>query len=165
MSGLDQSELGPMSGKARAMASEFQRAVEKAADDRGMKKINNSVQAAGNPAKFGTEKLRETTGILDKPTPALAHLSENRQTEKYKTAVSAARSSEKRHSPEMAIATSGEPEPIKPPAASVFVAVAEAFTLEAASRATPEDNAAAKSLAFVVPIAGTTSKSPANPQT
>jgi sec-independent protein translocase protein TatB len=43
MSGLDQSELGPMSGKARAMASEFQRAVEKAADDRGMKKINNSV--------------------------------------------------------------------------------------------------------------------------
>ncbi len=130
-------ELGRMSGKARAMASDFQRAMESAADDSGMKDISKSIQAAANPAKFGTDKLKQSAGMTHKPGTETAKLSEERQAAKDKIATATARAAEERRARELSAAdaaeASEEPEPIKKPAkaqepsaAAVHEAVVEA---------------------------------------
>ena len=113
-------ELGRMTGKARSMASEFQRAMEAAADDSGVKDISKSIQAAANPAKFGTDKLKQSVGMTHKPGSETAKLSEERQAARDKIAAATARAAEERRARELAAADaaerSEEPEIEEPPA-------------------------------------------------
>ena len=101
-------ELGRMTGKARAMASEFQRAMEAAADDSGVKDISKSIQAAANPAKFGTDKLKQSVGMTHKPGSETAKLSEERQAAKDKIAAATSRAAEERRARELAAADAAE---------------------------------------------------------
>ncbi|MFZ3583623.1 Sec-independent protein translocase protein TatB [Loktanella sp. DJP18] len=101
-------ELGRMTGKARQMASEFQRAMESAADDSGVKDISKSIKAAANPAKFGTDKIKQSVGMTHKPGSETAKLSEERQVAKDKIAAATARVAEERRARELAAADAAE---------------------------------------------------------
>ena len=101
-------ELGRMTGKARSMAHEFQRAMEAAADDSGVKDISKSIQAAANPAKFGTDKLKQSVGMTHKPGSETAKLSEERQAARDKIAAATARAAEERRARELAAADAAE---------------------------------------------------------
>lgn len=59
--------MGQFTGKARAMAREFSRAMESAADDAGVKDIQKTVRAAANPSSFGMDKVRDATKSAFKP--------------------------------------------------------------------------------------------------
>ena len=59
--------VGQFTGKARGMAREFSRAMESAADEVGVKEINQTLRAAANPRSFATDKLKEAAGVK---TPA-----------------------------------------------------------------------------------------------
>ena len=74
--------MGQFTGKARMMAREFSRAMEQAANESGVKDVSNSLKAAANPAKFGTDKIKEATGMTK--GPATQALSEERQAAKEK---------------------------------------------------------------------------------
>ncbi len=75
-------QLGQFTGKARMMAREFSRAMEQAADESGVKDVSKTLRAASNPAKFGTDKIKEATGMTK--GPATQALSEERQAAKEK---------------------------------------------------------------------------------
>ncbi|SEM50221.1 sec-independent protein translocase protein TatB [Loktanella fryxellensis] len=108
-------ELGRMSSKARGMAHEFQRAMEQAADDSGVRDISKSIQAAANPAKFGVDKLRESAEMTYKPGTETAKLSAERQASKDALGAATAHAAEERRAREIAAADaaemSEEPEP------------------------------------------------------
>ena len=74
--------MGQFTGKARSMAREFSRAMDQAANEAGVKDISKSINAAANPTKFGTDKLKEATGITK--GPETQKLSEERQAAKEK---------------------------------------------------------------------------------
>lgn len=167
-------ELGRMSGKARAMASEFQRAMESAADDSGMKDISKSIQAAANPAKFGTDKLKQSVGMTHKPGTETAKLSEERQAAKDKIAAATARAAEERRARELAASDaaelSDEPEHEESPRAAALTAAVDAAPATRTEAPTPvaKPKAAAKSKAVpkakaTTPKAASTSKTPAKP--
>ena len=89
--------IGQFTGKARAMASEFSRAMEAAADDSGVKDISKTIQAAANPKKFGLDQARKATGI-----GAASTLSPERQAAKDKIAAKTAETAEARRAREQA---------------------------------------------------------------
>jgi sec-independent protein translocase protein TatB len=95
--------LGQMTGKARAMASDFSRAMEAAADDSGIGDISKSIRSAANPQKFGLEKAREAAG-LSKPKIESDALSPDRQAAKDKINASTAKAAEDRKAREAASA-------------------------------------------------------------
>jgi sec-independent protein translocase protein TatB len=64
------------------MAREFSRAMEQAADESGVKDVSKTLRAASNPAKFGTDKIKEATGMTK--GAATQALSEERQAAKDK---------------------------------------------------------------------------------
>ncbi len=74
--------MGQFTGKARMMAREFSRAMDQAADQSGVNEISKTFKAAANPKKFGTDKLKEATGVTK--GPATSALSEERQAAKEK---------------------------------------------------------------------------------
>lgn len=74
--------MGQFTGKARAMAREFSRAMDAAADEAGVKDISKSINAAANPKQFGVDKIKEATGMTK--GPATQALSEERQAAKEK---------------------------------------------------------------------------------
>jgi sec-independent protein translocase protein TatB len=74
--------MGQYTGKARMMAREFSRAMDQAADQSGVKEMSSSLRAASNPTKFGTDKLKEATGMTK--GPATEALSAERQAAKEK---------------------------------------------------------------------------------
>lgn len=53
--------LGRVTGKARAMAREFQRAMEQAADDSGVKDMAKEFRDAASTRDFGTDELKNFT--------------------------------------------------------------------------------------------------------
>ncbi len=53
--------LGRFMGKARAMARDFQRAMEQAADDSGVKDMAKEFRDAASGRDFGTDDLRDFT--------------------------------------------------------------------------------------------------------
>lgn len=64
--------IGKFTGKARGMAREFSRAMESAADDAGMKEINQTLRAASNPRAFATDRIKQAAagkppGSMPKP--------------------------------------------------------------------------------------------------
>lgn len=59
-------QVGQFVGKAKGMAREFSSAMNAAADESGVRELNQTIKAAANPQKFGVDKIREATKI-DKP--------------------------------------------------------------------------------------------------
>jgi sec-independent protein translocase protein TatB len=58
--------LGRFTGQARAMAREFTQAMEKAADDAGMKDVQKDLRNIANPRNLGLDALNDaTSGIKD----------------------------------------------------------------------------------------------------
>jgi sec-independent protein translocase protein TatB len=61
--------LGQFTGRIRAMARDFQRAMDDAADETGMKDINrdlrNAARYSRNPVKAGTDALKDAFGDID----------------------------------------------------------------------------------------------------
>jgi sec-independent protein translocase protein TatB len=53
--------LGQFTAKARGMAREFQRAMEQAADDAGVKDVSRDLRDLTSPKKMGLDKLKEAT--------------------------------------------------------------------------------------------------------
>ncbi|WP_201155514.1 Sec-independent protein translocase protein TatB, partial [Rhodobaculum claviforme] len=51
--------LGRVTGKARAMARDFQRAMEQAADDSGVKDMAKEFRDAASAKDFGTDALKD----------------------------------------------------------------------------------------------------------
>ena len=90
--------LGQFTGKARAMASEFSRAMEAAADDSGVKDISKSIKAAANPQKFGLDAARDA--VSGKKGPATQKLSEERKTASERIRANAERMAEERRARE-----------------------------------------------------------------
>lgn len=92
--------MGQFTGKARMMAREFSRAMEQAADDAGVKDVSNTLKAAANPQKFGTDKIKEATGMTK--GPATATLSAEREAAKEKMSKAMADAATERHAREAA---------------------------------------------------------------
>ena len=61
--------LGRMTGKVRRMAREFQRAMEDAADEAGVKETADSLKGMTSPSKMGLDKLNEAAGKFEKWDP------------------------------------------------------------------------------------------------
>lgn len=60
-------EIGRFTGKARAMARDFSRAMNAAADDAGMKDLDRTLRAAANPMKSATSAMRDAVSLKDTP--------------------------------------------------------------------------------------------------
>ena len=74
--------MGQFTGKARMMAREFTNAMNQAADQAGVNEMSKTLKAATNPKKFGTDKIKEATGMTK--GPATTELSAERQAAKEK---------------------------------------------------------------------------------
>lgn len=57
--------MGEFTGKARAMAREFSRAMDDAADQAGVKDIQTSLKAAANPKQFGLDAINKAASDLE----------------------------------------------------------------------------------------------------
>ncbi len=57
-------ELGRFTGKLRRMARDFQRAMEDAADEAGVKDAAKDLRSMTNPSKMGMDKLKEATDSI-----------------------------------------------------------------------------------------------------
>ncbi|SIO17507.1 sec-independent protein translocase protein TatB [Rhodovulum sp. ES.010] len=88
--------LGRFTAKARNMAREFQRAMDDAADQAGVKDMANDLKDAANPRKMGLDKLNEAADKFEKwepkrseTGPATAEFTEERraQAEKIRQAM------------------------------------------------------------------------------
>lgn len=106
--------MGQFTGKARMMAREFSRAMDQAADQSGVKDMSNTLKAATNPTKFGTDKLKEATGMTK--GPATQELSAERQAakEKMSKAMGDAALARQAREAEEAAAASSAPETAEP---------------------------------------------------
>ena len=106
--------MGQFTGKARMMAREFSRAMEQAADQSGVKDMSNTLKAATNPTKFGTDRLKEATGMT-KGT-ATQEVSAERQAakEKMSKAMGDAALARQAREAEEAAAAAAAPEPAQP---------------------------------------------------
>jgi len=98
--------MGEFTGKAKAMAREFSRAMNDAARDSGVNDISKGIKAAANPKAFGVDKIKEATGV----TAATAALSPERAEAKAKTDAAMAKAANERIAREKA-ATIAKPEP------------------------------------------------------
>ncbi|SHJ14610.1 Sec-independent protein translocase protein TatB [Wenxinia saemankumensis] len=115
-------QVGQFTGKARAMAREFSRAMEAAADEAGVKEVEKTLRAAANPKSFGTDAVKNAmtdSGKRNvKPGGATQALSKERAEARDRMAEGAARKAEERRAREAAEAEasdaaemSDEPEP------------------------------------------------------
>ena len=108
--------IGQFTGKARMMAREFSRAMDDAAKESGVSDISKTLNAAANPTKFGTDRLKEATGMTK--GPATQALSEERQAAKEKMSKAMADAAIKRKAEEAAEAeaqASDQPTPAPAP--------------------------------------------------
>lgn len=62
-------QMGRFTGKVRRMAREFQRAMEDAADEAGVKDVTKTFKDAANPSKMGLNKLTEAADKFEKWDP------------------------------------------------------------------------------------------------
>ncbi len=62
-------QLGRFTGKMRRMAREFQRAMEDAADEAGVKDAAKTFKDATNPSKMGLDKITEAADKFEKWDP------------------------------------------------------------------------------------------------
>lgn len=61
--------LGRFTGKIRRMGREFQRAMDEAADESGMKEAASELKGMTSPRKYGMDKLKEASEAFDKWEP------------------------------------------------------------------------------------------------
>jgi sec-independent protein translocase protein TatB len=61
--------LGKFTAKARRMGREFQRAMEEAADESGVREAAKDLQGLTNPKKMGLDKLKDAADKFDKWDP------------------------------------------------------------------------------------------------
>ncbi|QFU09374.1 Sec-independent protein translocase protein TatB [Rhodobacteraceae bacterium THAF1] len=113
-------QLGRFTGKMRGMARDFQRAMEDAADESGVKDISRDLKGMANPKKFGLDKLKDAAGDFEKwdpmksprkAGPNTSALSEERQAERDRIQTAAAKRMEARKT---AAAPDAVPEPAAP---------------------------------------------------
>lgn len=71
--------VGQFTGKARGMAREFSKAMEDAARESGISDVEKTIRAAANPAKFGTDALRNSALSAIKPGGETEKLSKERE--------------------------------------------------------------------------------------
>ncbi len=62
--------FGRFTAKARAMARDFQRAMEQAADDSGVKDMANDIKKAASPVSTGLDTLKDAASKFEKWDPA-----------------------------------------------------------------------------------------------
>jgi sec-independent protein translocase protein TatB len=118
--------LGQFTGKARRMASEFQSAMNAAADDSGVGDVAADLRKMANPKKYGLDKIREATDDLTKWEPdettgdATRAFAEKRADARERIKAQADRLAEERRAREAAEAAPApepEPEPVGDPVA------------------------------------------------
>lgn len=61
--------LGQFTGKARRMARDFQRAMEDAADETGIKEAASELKGMTSPGKYGMDKLNQAAKAFDEWEP------------------------------------------------------------------------------------------------
>ncbi|EKE45089.1 twin-arginine translocation protein, TatB subunit [Oceaniovalibus guishaninsula JLT2003] len=64
--------LGRFTGKMRGMAREFQRAMDDAADEAGVKDIQRDLKGLTSPKKLGLDRLNEAAERFEKWDPGLS---------------------------------------------------------------------------------------------
>jgi sec-independent protein translocase protein TatB len=62
-------QLGRFTGKLRSMARDFQRTMEQAADEAGVKDVAKDLRAATNPKALGIDAMREAANKFEKWDP------------------------------------------------------------------------------------------------
>lgn len=62
--------LGQFTAKMKRMAREFQRAMEDAADESGMKETASDLRDIANPKKMGLDKIKEAASAFDPTKPS-----------------------------------------------------------------------------------------------
>lgn len=63
-------QAGRFMGKARGMAREFSRAMEEAADESGMRDMQQTMRAAADPKTFGVDAIRDAVNGPDSTAEA-----------------------------------------------------------------------------------------------
>jgi len=84
--------IGRFTGKAKAMARDFSRAMNDAANESGVNDISKTMRAAANPAKFGTDAVKSAM----KPGGETEKLSKERAEAKDKILAASAKAAEER---------------------------------------------------------------------
>ncbi len=132
--------MGEYTGKARRMAREFSRAMEAAADDAGVNDISTTIKAAANPAKFGTDAIRDSVKSTFEDGSETSKLSEKRKADKAKINDAMAKAATERQAREAAEAAKAA-KAAKAKAARAAKAKATRAAKAAAAKATPEADA------------------------
>lgn len=95
--------LGRFTAKARGMARDFQRAMDDAADEAGVKDVQKSLRAAANPVKTGLNSAKgalkdaaDWTPPSTTPPPKTAEMTEDRAEMAQKIQAATARSASAR---------------------------------------------------------------------
>jgi sec-independent protein translocase protein TatB len=113
--------LGQFTAKARRMARDFQRAMEEAADDAGIKDAASTLKSATNPKKMGLDALNDAAEKFDKWEPGKtstakrAEMTEERQAFADKLSGRAAEDADANADPELQPEPELEAEAPKPP--------------------------------------------------
>jgi sec-independent protein translocase protein TatB len=103
-------EIGRFTGKAKAMAREFSRAMEDAADESGVRDIQKTIKAAADPKGFGTDALKKTF----KPGEGRETLSQERAENRSKIEQATARAATDRQAREAMAPTDEELADLEP---------------------------------------------------
>lgn len=168
-------KVGQFVGKAKAMAREFSRAMEDAADDAGIKETASSLRDIANPKKMGLDAVKDAVSDFKKwdPESETAKLAADRQEAKRKiqeataNKAAAARAAEVRAARDTAEAAKAAPAapaasktPAKKPAAKKPAAKSSAAKAPA-TKAPAAKAAAAKKPAAGKPAAKAPAAKPA----
>lgn len=76
--------LGKFTARIRHMARDFQRAMEEAADESGVKKTAADLKKMTSPARMGMDKLKEASGVADWDATKPSSKSTGPETEKLR---------------------------------------------------------------------------------
>lgn len=115
--------LGRFTAKARNMAREFQRAMDDAADQAGVKDMASDLKDAANPRKMGLDRLNEAADKFEKwepkrpeKGPATAEMTEERKAQSDKIRRAMEEKGQARRDAEKAAASAEAAEPAQEPA-------------------------------------------------
>ncbi|MHC0054008.1 Sec-independent protein translocase protein TatB [Actibacterium sp. D379-3] len=162
--------LGRFTGKAKSMAREFQRAMDDAADESGIKEATKGLKDIANPRKMGLDAVKDAADRFEKwepkiPSatkgPATEALSEERAAAARKIHDASARKAQERVAAEQAAADAGAA-PAAPAAAPVKTpATKTAAAKTPAAKKAPARKTAAKKPATKKPATKPAGKSDA----
>ncbi len=110
-------EIGRFTGKAKAMAREFSRAMEDAADESGMRDIQKTIKAAADPKSFGTDALKKNL-----KSGGASKLSEERAETRRKIEEATGKAATERQAREAAVPTDEELADLEPEFEAAFEA-------------------------------------------